>query len=424
TFVPGTVNFPATVQGAISAPQSVTVTNSGNAALNISAIVLGGGNPTEFTAPTGNCIGAAIAPSASCTVSESFAPSNAGSAGQRQATLAFTDDATGSPQSITLIGTATAVPTTSPILRFSPSPIVVPPTTQGLASVPISVTINNSGTAPMHIANISAGGNGVVDFVNSLGNCSAATIAPSGSCTVTVVFAPVFSGPRSESISVSDDAAGSPHVVNIVGNADPAFTVTSGALTAAVNAGQTATYSLQLTPGVDYNGMVSFGCTGAPLGASCKAPPTVTLNIGAPVTYTITVPTSGKAAAVPNVRTRRWPRAPSQPALPEDRLLVSACGMVFFILLLGFHAGGGRSSGGWNAARHRVAYALAALLLFMPIISALQGCGGGASSAPLPQGNQVVTPSGTSILILTPSANSNSGKPLQLSPIQLTLVVN
>jgi hypothetical protein len=67
---------------------------------------------------------------------------------------------------------------------------------------------------------------------------------------------------------------------------------------------------------------------------------------------------------------------------------------------------------------------LAALLLFVPIISALQGCGGGASSSPLPQGNQLVTSSGTSILILTPSANSNSGKALQFSPIQLTLVVN
>jgi hypothetical protein len=61
-------------------------------------------------------------------------------------------------------------------------------------------------------------------------------------------------------------------VLNIVGNADPAFTITSGTLTATVNAGQTATYSLQLTPGVDYNGVVSFTCAGAPLGASCKAP--------------------------------------------------------------------------------------------------------------------------------------------------------
>ena len=231
TFVPGTLNFPATAQGSVSAPLSVTVSNPGNAPLNISAIALGGGNPTEFTAPSGNCIGAAIAPSASCTVSESFAPATAGSAGQRQATMVFTDNATGAPQSITLIGTATAVPTTSPILRFSPSPIVVPPTTQGLASVPISVTINNSGTAPMHITSISAGGNSAVDFVNSFGNCSTATIAPSASCTVSVVFAPIFSGPRSEAISVSDDAAGSPHVLNLVGNADPAFTITSGALT-------------------------------------------------------------------------------------------------------------------------------------------------------------------------------------------------
>ncbi|MDP9337916.1 MAG: choice-of-anchor D domain-containing protein [Acidobacteriota bacterium] len=423
TFVPGTMNFPSTVQGSTSSPLSVTVTNLGNAPLNISSIALGGSNPTDFSAPSGNCIGAAIAPSASCTATESFTPS---ATGLRQATLTFTDNAAGSPHSINVTGTATAAPPAGPVLRFSPSPIVVPPTTQGLASVPIGVTINNSGTAPMHITNISAGGNSPVDFVNSLGNCNTATIAPSASCTVTFVFAPVFSGPRSESIVVSDDAPGSPQVLNIVGNADPAFTITAGSLTATVTAGQTATYTLQLTPGVDYNGVVSFTCTGAPLGASCKAPPTVILNIAAPATYSVTVPTSGKSAAVVNFNTRKSPRAPNLPlALAEEILALVFVGMFCFsILLLSEHAAGQRlRPSSLNLANHQAACALAALLLFVPIISAIQGCGG-ASSAPLPQGNQVVTPSGISILVLTPSANSNSGKALQLSPIQLTLIVN
>ena len=130
-FVPGTLNFPSTVQGSTSLPLSVTVANSGNAPLNISAIVLGGSNPTDFSAPAGNCIGAAIAPTASCTVIESFFPASSGATGLRQATLIFTDNSGGSPHSINVMGTATAAATTSPILRFSPSPIVVPPTTQG-----------------------------------------------------------------------------------------------------------------------------------------------------------------------------------------------------------------------------------------------------------------------------------------------------
>jgi hypothetical protein len=263
-----------------------------------------------------------------------------------------------------------------------------------------------------------------VDFVNSFGNCNTATIAPSASCTVSVVFAPVFSGPRSEAISVADDAPGSPHVLNLVGNADPAFTITSGALTATVNAGQTATYSLQLTPGVDYNGIVSFTCTGAPLGASCKAPASATLNIGAPVTYTVTVPTSGKSAAVPNVSLRESPQVPGLPALAVAKLLALGVFVLLLLLRLSRRAGACGNGSGWKITRHEAAYILATVLLFVPIISAMQGCGGGASSTPLPQGNQLVTPSGTSILVLTPSANSNSGKALQLSPIQLTLVVN
>jgi hypothetical protein len=77
-----------------------------------------------------------------------------------------------------------------------------------------------------------------------------------------------------------------------------------------------------------------------------------------------------------------------------------------------------------NPARYQVACVLAALLLFVPIISALQGCGGGASSAPLVARKPARHAQRHSILTLTPSANSNSGKALQLSPIQRTLVMN
>jgi hypothetical protein len=40
------------------------------------------------------------------------------------------------------------------------------------------------------------------------------------------------------------------------------------------------------------------------------------------------------------------------------------------------------------------------------------------------QSSTLITPSGTYTLVLTPSAMTAAGKPLQLAPIQLTLVVN
>jgi hypothetical protein len=69
-------------------------------------------------------------------------------------------------------------------------------------------------------------------------------------------------------------------------------------------------------------------------------------------------------------------------------------------------------------------YAATILAFFIPLIFAVNGCGGGASSTPAPQSSTLVTPSGTYTLVLTPSVNNAAGKPLQLAPIQLTLVVN
>ena len=259
----------------------VTVSNSGNAPASITAVILGGSNPTDFSAPSTTCIGMPLLPNTSCIVSEIFTPS---AVGVRQAALIFTDNASGNPQSVALIGTGINSPPSGPALKFLPTSVTFPITTQGLASTPVTVAITNTGTTSMHVSNISAGGNSPADFTNSLTSCTTATIAPNTSCTVSITFSPIFSGPRSETLSVTDDAPNSPQVLNIFANAAPAFSITSAstALSATVSAGQSATYALQLTPGLDYNGTISFTCTGAPLGATCQAPATVVLNVGAP----------------------------------------------------------------------------------------------------------------------------------------------
>ncbi len=431
TLIPGTLNFPPLSQGSTSAPLSVTVTNSGAAALTISSIILGGNNPADFSNPSGNCIGASIAPNASCVVTETFTPL---AAGARQATLSLADNAEGSPHFVTLNGTGIGSPTNAPALKFVPTSVTFPAITQGLASVPIAVTISNTGTSPLHISSISAGGNSPVDFTNALGACGTATIAANASCTANVTFSPVFSGPRSETLSVADDAPNSPQVLNIFASAAPAFTITSAssALTAAVSAGQSAAYSLQLTPGMDFNGAIAFTCTGAPLHASCNAPSAVTLNTGVPSTLTVMVPTSASAVFFRAPGTRRPPRNPA-PALPPTAFALMLAALCCFLLLCwnrgvtGWPAVKGSNPSQYNTqynSQCKAIYSIAALALFIPLVLAMNGCGGGASSVPTPHGTSLVTPSGTYTLVLTPSANNAAGKPLQLSPIQLTLIVN
>ena len=86
-----------------SAARTVTLTNSGNAALTIHSIGLSGPNSGDFhqqhTCPSSS---STLAAGASCTISVTFTPTADGS---RSANLAITDNASGSPQSVALSGT-------------------------------------------------------------------------------------------------------------------------------------------------------------------------------------------------------------------------------------------------------------------------------------------------------------------------------
>jgi hypothetical protein len=71
----------------------------------------------------------------------------------------------------------------------------------------------------------------------------------------------------------------------------------------------------------------------------------------------------------------------------------------------------------------RLAYAGGLLVLVLAGYG-LAGCASGGMSVVTPPPTTTGTQKGTYTLTLTPTASSMSGKPLQLSPIQLTLTVN
>lgn len=82
--------FTQTTVGSTSAQQTVTITNSGTAPLNVTRAYLAGLNPGDYVIATNNATGATLAPGASATVSIAFRPT---AAGTRQANLSFTSDA-------------------------------------------------------------------------------------------------------------------------------------------------------------------------------------------------------------------------------------------------------------------------------------------------------------------------------------------
>jgi hypothetical protein len=71
-----------------------------------------------------------------------------------------------------------------------------------------------------------------------------------------------------------------------------------GSLSATVQAGQTATYNLQVSGPTTFNGTVTFTCGDAPKGANCTVTPAqVTLANGAAQALQVTVTTSANVAA-------------------------------------------------------------------------------------------------------------------------------
>jgi Cep192 domain 4/HYDIN/CFA65/VesB-like, Ig-like domain/Abnormal spindle-like microcephaly-assoc'd, ASPM-SPD-2-Hydin len=205
SFSPTSWSFGNQVVSTSSTAESITVTNPGNATLTISSVTITGTNSGDFS-QTNNCSSVA-AGSGSCTIQVTFTPSATGS---RSASISVSDNASGSPHTVALTGTGTA-----PQISFSPTSWSFGNQLLNTSSTAESITVTNPGTATLTISGVSITGTNAGDF-SQTNNCSTVA-AGSGSCTIQVTFTPSATGSRSASISVSDNASGSPHTVALTG---------------------------------------------------------------------------------------------------------------------------------------------------------------------------------------------------------------
>ena len=95
------LSFGSQTQGTSGTAQAITLTNTGNATLHISAINLTGSYPKDWT-QTNTCT-APLAAQGTCTISVTFSPSDNG---VLSAIVTIADDAPNSPQAINLYGNA------------------------------------------------------------------------------------------------------------------------------------------------------------------------------------------------------------------------------------------------------------------------------------------------------------------------------
>jgi hypothetical protein len=191
--------------GTPSTAQTLTLSNTGNATLSITSLALTGTNASDF-AQTNTC-GSSVAANAHCTISVTFTPSASGS---RTASVSITDNASGSPQTVSLSGTGTAA-----VASLSPTSLAFGNQPADMTSSAQTVTLSNTGNAALSITSLALTGTNASDFDQS--NTCGSSLAAGTNCTIAVMFTPSVTGAEAASLSISDNASGSPQTVPLSG---------------------------------------------------------------------------------------------------------------------------------------------------------------------------------------------------------------
>ena len=195
---PSSLSFGNVVVGATSPAKAVTLSNGGQATLNISSITASG----DFAISSTTC-GATLAQGKNCKINLTFTPTQLGS---RTGTLSVSDNAPGSPQTASLSGTGTAAAT------LTPASATFPKTAVGSQSAAKTFTLTNKQSVVLTGISATTTGNFTIT-----GTTCASSLAAKGKCTFSVVFAPTKTGVQTGTLQVSDNVAGSPQVSNLSG---------------------------------------------------------------------------------------------------------------------------------------------------------------------------------------------------------------
>lgn len=200
SLTPTSLTFATQVIKTDSPSRAVTLKSTGTTALNISQIAVSG----QYT-QLNNC-GPSLTPGSTCTINVTFHPTTSGS---QQGTLSVTDDGAGSPQSVTLTGTAT-------VMSFSAASLNFGNQAKNTSSSPRTVTMTNVGSSAVSISKIAITGLQETSF-SETHNCGG-SLAAGANCSIAVTFTPQATGASNATLSVSDTGGSSPQGVTLTGN--------------------------------------------------------------------------------------------------------------------------------------------------------------------------------------------------------------
>src|SRR5439155_1168692 len=207
---PASLSFGNQTVSTSSAAQSITLSNTGTAALSISGIAITGTNSGDFT-QTHTC-GSSLAAGTSCTISVTFKPA---ATGTRDAAVTLNDNAPNTPQAMPLSGSGVSTSTSGPAVSLSPSSLSFGNQAVGTTSTVQFVTVSNTGNATLTFSG-SFGISGNFAFAG-LGTCGS-SLAAGASCTISVKFTPTATGTRTGTVTLNDNAPNSPQSISLSGS--------------------------------------------------------------------------------------------------------------------------------------------------------------------------------------------------------------
>jgi hypothetical protein len=261
---PAQLTFAATVTGTTSAAQTVTVSNTSGSQASLLVLSVSAG-----FALTQNTCTATLAGGGNCTVGVVFAPTVAGSV---TGTLMVTSASIGNIATVALAGAGGA----AAAILVTPATVSFPTTGVGLTSSPTTVTVTNAGIAAT-LSNLALA---IPAGFQLVSNTCGSTLGPGLSCTVGVEFAPTTAGAQAGNLTVTSSTVNATPVP-LQGTGFDFRANVSGASTQSVEGGQTANYTLVLTPLAGGSWTFSLACGALPADALCVfSPPSETLNSG------------------------------------------------------------------------------------------------------------------------------------------------
>ncbi|HZP05425.1 MAG TPA: choice-of-anchor D domain-containing protein [Terracidiphilus sp.] len=215
TASPTSLEFGNQTEGSASAARTVTIQNTGSAALTPTSVSVSAGY-SEID----GCVNASIAPGGSCAIQVVFAPTIIG---KQTGQLIVYANLAGGQMVVGLDGTGTA----SGAVTLTSAIVSLGSTAVGSTSAPLPIAVANNGASAIPINGLTVTG----PFALASNACGTVSLAPNSDCQIEVSFAPTQSGPATGLLTLNDGAGTQTVELTGTGLSAPTDTLSTASLT-------------------------------------------------------------------------------------------------------------------------------------------------------------------------------------------------